>query len=93
MRADQARKALMILNNYEAKAQKLKCAEELAELETALLKHINKGGNIDEVLEEMADALIMIEQVKWLMPFGENRLEKMIDFKLDRQLERIRRNE
>ena len=93
MREEQSKKALMILQAYDANGQKMKCCEELAELETALLKHINKGGNIDEVLEEMADALIMIEQVKWLMPFGENRLEQMIDFKLDRQLRRIRSGE
>lgn len=90
MKAEQSTKALMILQAYDAKGQKLKCCEELAELESALLKHINKGDNFDEVLEEMADALIMIEQVKWLMPFGENRLDEMINFKLDRQLRRIR---
>ena len=90
MTAEQSKKALMILNSYDSKAQKLKCCEELAELETELLKHINKGANEEAVLEEMADVLVMIEQLKWMMPFGENRLEDMINFKLDRQLERIR---
>lgn len=90
MTTEQSKKALMILNSYDSKAQKLKCCEELAELETELLKHINKGANEEAVLEEMADVLVMIEQLKWMMPFGENRLEDMINFKLDRQLERIR---
>lgn len=90
MTKDRTKKALLILNAYDSTAQKMKCCEELAELETALLKHINKGGNTDEILEEMADVYIMLEQVRYMMPFGENRLEKMIDFKLDRQIQRIR---
>ena len=91
MTKEMTNKALMILNNYESKAQKMKCCEELAELEMALLKHINKGGHTDDILEEMADVYIMLEQVRYMMPFGENRLEEMISYKLDRTLERIRK--
>ena len=90
MTKERRTKALRILNSYDSKAQKMKCCEELAELETALLKHINKGGNTDAVMEELADVYIMLEQLIFMMPFGENSLEEMIDFKLDRQLERIR---
>ena len=32
----------------------------------------------------------MLEQLLFMMPFGENSLEEMIDHKLDRTLERIR---
>ena len=84
------RKALFILNSYDSKAQMLKCCEELSELNTAILQHINKGNNDKAILEEMADAYIMLEQLKCMMPFGENVLEDMIDHKLDRQLDRIR---
>ncbi len=87
---ERTKKALIILNRYDSTAQKMKCCEELSELELALLQHINKGGNTDEILEEMADVYIMLEQVRYMMPFGENRLEDMIDFKLDRQIQRIR---
>ena len=90
MTKERRTKALRILNSYDSKAQKMKCCEELAELETALLKHVNKGGNTDAVMEELADVYIMLEQLIFMMPFGENSLEEMIDFKLDRQLERIR---
>ena len=93
MTKERTRKALLILNHYDSKAQKLKCCEELAELQTAILKHINKGGNTDDILEEMADVYIMLEQLRYLMPFGENRLEDTIDFKLDRQIQRIRVND
>ena len=90
MTKERTKKALLILNAYDSTAQKMKCCEELAELETALLKHINKGGNTDEILEEMADVYIMLEQMRYMMPFGENSLDEMIDYKLDRTLERIR---
>lgn len=93
MTKERTKKALLILNSYDSTAQKMKCCEELAELETALLKHINKGGNIDEVLEEMADVYIMLEQVRYMMPFGEDRLNEVMDFKLDRQIQRIRGEE
>lgn len=83
-------KALRILNSFDSTAQKMKCCEELAELNAALMKHINKGGNTDAVMEEMADVYIMLEQLLFMMPFGENSLEEMIDHKLDRTLERIR---
>lgn len=90
MKKDRTRKALIILNHYDAKNQKMKVCEELSELETALLKHINKGDNTEDVLEEMADVYIMLEQLKYMMPFGENRLDEMIDSKLDRQIQRIK---
>lgn len=90
MTKERTRKALLILNAYDSTEQKMKCCEELAELEAAILKHINKGDGTDAIMEEMADVYIMLEQVKYLMPFGENNLEDMIDFKLDRQIQRIR---
>ena len=68
----------------------LKCCEELSELETAILKHINKDtNNTDEVLDEMADVYIMLEQMKNVFPFGENILNDRINYKLNRQMDRI----
>ena len=90
MTKEQKLKALRILTHYESKAQMIKCCEELSELEVAILQHINKGQCQDKILEEMADAHIMLEQVLCIMPFGENVLEDMINYKLDRQLQRIK---
>ena len=93
MTKERTKKALLIMTSYDSTAQKMKCCEELAELQTALLKHINKGGHTDEILIEMADVYIMLEQVRYMMPFGENDLNDTIDFKLDRQIQRIRGND
>lgn len=91
MTRDQKLKAMHILYRYGARPQMLKCCEELSELESAILKHLNKGGNnADEILDEMADVYIMLEQMKSVFPFGENVLNERIDYKLDRQHERMK---
>lgn len=90
MTKEQKLKALRILQHYDSKAQMIKCCEELSELETAILQHISKGQCQDKILEEMADTYIMLEQLLCIMPFGDNILEDKINFKLDRQLQRIR---
>lgn len=90
MTNEQKLKAMYIVYVYESKAQMLKCCEELSELEAAILKHINKDGeNTDEVLDEMADVYIMLEQMKSIFPIGENVLDDRINYKLNRQIDRI----
>ena len=90
MTKDQKLKAMHILYNYGAHNQMLKCCEELSELEAVILKHINKDtNNTDEVLDEMADVYIMLEQMKNVFPFGENILTDRINYKLNRQMDRI----
>lgn len=94
MTKEQKLKAMHILYRYGAKPQMLKCCEELSELETAILKHLNKDkNNTEEVLDEMADVYVMLEQMKSVFPFGENVLEDRIEYKLNRQLERIEGSE
>lgn len=91
MTKEQKLKAMHILYHYGAKSQMLKCCEELSELESAILKHLNKGGNnTDEVLDEMADVYIMLEQMKSVFPFGENVLDERIEYKLNRQDKRMK---
>lgn len=43
----------------------------------------------ENILEEMADTLIMIWQMKYLLGVGEGELYQIIESKLDRQIERI----
>ena len=92
MTREQKLKAMHILYHYGAKSQMMKCCEELSELESAILKHLNKGGNnTDEILDEMADVYIMLEQMKNVFPFGENVLDERIEYKLNRQAKRMER--
>ena len=89
MKEEYTRKALIICNACGSKAQMIKCCEELSELSTAILHHINKGENSDSILEEMADVYIMLEQLRYMLPYDETALNKKIEFKLNRQLGRI----
>lgn len=84
---------------YGYEPQSRQCIEEMAELTQAINKLWRKqnfGGNSREIaeaqenlLEEIADVLIMIWQMKELLGIGEGELSKIINQKLDRQLERI----
>ena len=89
MTKEQTTKALIILNAYGSRAQMIKCCEELSELSTAILHHVNKGENHEAILEEMADVYIMLEQLKSMIPYDEAALDKQIEFKLTRQLGRL----
>ncbi len=89
MTKEQTTKALIICNAYGSRAQMIKCCEELSELSTAILHHVNKGENHEAILEEMADVYIMLEQLKSMIPYDEVALDKQIEFKLTRQLGRL----
>ena len=92
-------KVRIIAERYGYEPQSRQCIEEMAELTQAINKLWRKqnfGGNIREIaeaqenlLEEIADVLIMIWQMKELLGIGEGELSKIINQKLDRQLERI----
>ena len=92
-------KIRIIAERYGYEPQSRQCIEEMAELTQAINKMWRKqnfGGNSKEiaqahenVLEEIADVLIMIWQLKELLDIGEGELLKIINQKLDRQLQRI----
>ena len=93
------KKIELIADKYGYEPQSRQCIEEMAELTQAINKYWRKrnfGGNDrqieeaeDAVLYEMADTLIMLWQLKYLLGSGEGPLAKRIDEKLNRQLERM----
>lgn len=95
-------KIRIIAEKYGYEPQSRQCIEEMAELIQAINKLYRKknfGGNSREVveahaevLEEMADVLIMIWQLKVLLGIGDGELEEKVNAKLNRELERINGN-
>lgn len=93
------KKIELIAERYGYEPQSRQCIEEMAELTQAINKLWRKrnfGGNDrqiaeaeDAVLDEMADTLIMLWQLKYLLGFAEGLLAKRIEEKLNRQLERM----
>ena len=87
-------KTKMIADKYGRAKQSVKAMEEMAELTKAICKlqehaaiHPENDKRYMDVLEEIADVEIMIEQLKYL--YGEKEVEEIIEYKLDRQIERM----
>jgi NTP pyrophosphatase (non-canonical NTP hydrolase) len=89
----------VIADKYGINLQTTKALEELAELQQAICKlnlsiAQNKGFEKEiqlkgNVKEEIADVVIMINQLLYLFDIDEGHIASLIDFKLKRQIERI----
>ena len=78
-----------IADYYGIKRQLHQLAEECSELAVEASHSARKGTTV-KIIEEMADVLIMIEQVIYLAEIDMCDIEDCINYKLDRQLERIK---
>ena len=63
-------------------AQKIKCAEELSELSSAILAGVNGRDNENNVCEEIADVEIMLQQMR--IVFSTASINKWVERKLCR---------
>ena len=90
-----------IADHYGYEPQSRQLIEEMAELTVEINKawrsHPNDVEvpnmgykNYKNILEEMADTLIMVWQIKYLLGIGEGELADIAEQKLDRQIERIK---
>lgn len=76
-----------IAAHYGLMHQSLKAVEEMSELSVELVKYANaEKGDLDRILEELADVCIMTEQLRFLV--GPN-IDGIISRKIKRQLKRI----
>ena len=94
MTDEQKSKCHKIADHYGEEHQMLKAVEEMAELTQAIVKTVH-GDTLHEweYPGELADVLIMAEQLKYLYEncdsFSHDRVYKFIDAKLNRQLKRM----
>ena len=84
-------KVKRIADYYGWNNQLKQLAEECCELSVESLHYIREGRGIERISEEIADVLIMVQQIIYLMGHGYGDIEKCAEFKLDRQLSRIER--
>lgn len=78
-----------IADHYGIKRQMHQLAEECSELAVEASHSARKGVTV-KIIEEMADVLIMIEQVVYLAKINMCDIEDCINYKLERQMERIK---
>lgn len=83
--------AAKIINHYGAAHQLVKLCEECAELTQQAVKCYDKGiPYSDDMIEEIADVLVMIKQFETVMSQPDrDLLDKIITEKLERQIKRI----
>lgn len=81
----------LILDHYGQKKQELQAVQELSELILLLAAREDQRGNDykDNLTQEIADALVMIEQVKMMHNIHDEDVTEVIVYKLRRQLDRI----
>lgn len=93
MTNEQKRICHEILEHYGIESQRRILVEECAELKQAVSK-VERNGSTTETIRnlfaEIADVEIMLEQVKHY--YSEYGTERLIDYKLNRQLERIKKD-
>ena len=58
--------AVKAIETFNHKEQIIKAIEEMAELSKELAKELNDNGNEDNIREEIADVMIMMEQMVYL---------------------------
>lgn len=72
-------------------AQLIVAIEEMSELIKEISKWFRRNDNRLEILNELADVLIMMKQVQILFDFTDNEINDRISYKLKRIEERLNR--
>ena len=81
-----------IADHYGIVKQLHQLAEECSELAVEASHSARKGVTV-KIIEEMADVLLMIEQVVYLSGIAIEDIDECISFKIDRQMKRIKEEE
>ena len=79
----------ILLNSETDIKNKAIIIEELSELQKVITKDIRNKFNKEDLLEEMADVVIVLHMAKEIYNISENELEKAINEKMERNLKRI----
>ena len=77
------------IETYGKEKQSMMALEEMAELQKEVCKSSRGNNNHDEIVEEIADVLIMIEQLKIMHDVKYRELNEMFNFKINRLKERL----
>jgi hypothetical protein len=81
------------LINYGEKSQMIVALEELSECQKEICKLLRGNGNLEHLAEEVADATIMLEQLRLFFQINDQVCQKMDEkiTRLDKRLKEIGR--
>ena len=83
-------KLLQIINRYGIEHQQRKLQEEVFELQQAIIKYEYVDfTELEDITEEIADVQVMLKQFQYYYEITDEEIEELMQFKVDRQLERI----
>ena len=78
----------IIADHYGIENQMRQLAEECSELAVEA-SHSARIGTTVKIIEEIADVLIMVEQIVYLSGIDRKDIDECIQYKLDRQMKRM----
>lgn len=78
---------------FGSRNQMVVAIEEMSELQKELAKFLRGKGRYKAVVEELADAMVMLEQIKCIFAVSDDELEKAMNEKVMRTLKRLQKGE
>ena len=92
---------LTIINHYGIDKQLKYIHSEYYELDEAIIKSqyncgydfIEKDEDIKHIVEEIADVMVMLKQFQYYYGIEDKEIEDIMQFKIQRQLDRIKEKE
>lgn len=96
-------KLLKIIQKYGIEHQQRKLEEEVFELQQAIINYedvyeanqIYEGNDYniskfrEHIEEEISDVMVMLKQIQYFYDIKDEHIEEIMNYKIDRQLERI----
>jgi len=91
-------KLLKIINTYGIEKQLKYIHSEYFELDEAIINYLDDECNyysqveeshIKHITEEIADVMVMLKQFQYYFNIEDEQIEKVMDYKINRQLDRI----
>ena len=82
--------------HYGYDKQSIKLIEEISELQQAICKHRDsndKAKTLIDIKSEIADVYVVLDQMKYLLNIKDKELEEIKDYKINRQLLRMKSKE
>ena len=80
---------LKIINHYGINKQLKYIHSEYFELDEAILNYITRDEDREHIAEELSDCFVMLKQFQYYYGIEDKDIERIMKYKIDRQLGRI----